>query len=179
MLKYCINFETKVLFCQFLWTLDYKIEKSQERKGVSKDACYLCAPLFSSTMLDWWCLTGNYKGRRNGMDHHKRGGRSALSRLYQPPFCLLSVDGGSTSHPGSSHQSQRTNLQEYPTVFGLSVLISVLRSGLDVNEITGVLTDIWNLATLLCPLSLFYSSFRESSSSLRSWTLYCYVNSFS
>lgn len=50
-------------------------------------------------------------------------------------------------------KAKELNLQSIQLFSDSQVLVSALRSGLDVLEIAGVLHDIRNLATLFCPLS--------------------------
>ena len=53
-------------------------------------------------------------------------------------------------------KAKELNLQCLQVFSDSKVLVSTLRSGLDMNEIAGVLQDIQFLATLFCPLSFIY-----------------------
>ncbi|CAN6888258.1 unnamed protein product [Brassica oleracea] len=53
-------------------------------------------------------------------------------------------------------KAKELNLHSIQLFSGSQVLVSALRSGLDVIEIAVVLLDIRNLATLFCPLSFIF-----------------------
>ncbi|CAN7127395.1 unnamed protein product [Brassica rapa subsp. narinosa] len=53
-------------------------------------------------------------------------------------------------------KAKELNLHSIQLFSDSQVLVSALRSGLDVIEIAGVLLDIRNFATLFCPLSFIF-----------------------